>query len=414
MVSRMSLNRMAVYMMGVFMSFWCLGYSMPGVGVGVFMVGVLMLFYLAPALFLKKNINVGYKFLIPAFLFCHLILYSPFKGVDYTLDFVLHITSAIFLFIVMVSLVDDMITYSNLVRIVLALLVLITGFLVYRHLFVFHSFYLTANVHEVYWSGRAGKNTLSFFLAAMFPYAYARFTYKRSLVNTLSAGLIGFAILYTISRMAMGSMALAMGLFCLIGIDRKRYIKQTAVLLILALVVSAFFGVGMGTYLKHRNPAATEIEIERGEVQFMSDSEGKRDRLKALAIEGFMKNPLYGQGLGAFRADKDKGNGSQTHNDYFQILHDMGLIGILLFLLLISTALWDLWKCRRYVRERDYWLWEGQLVSLLCLCAMIQFINAYETIPFWFALAGCRIISQSVGREHKEKVEDAADANGTA
>lgn len=389
------LKDLLCYFVAACLALWCLGKSLPLVGIGIFSVGILILFYLSPPLFFGKRISLNNKLLWFLFFGIHLVFINPFHDNKHTFDFLLRAVFSFSFFLVLINVIDDVKLYRRMMTILIGILAAIALILIYRHLFIFHSAYLTSGFTygDWYYGGRAGKNTLSFFLALVFPFVYARFSYKRNIINTVCLAIIGFATLYTLSRMALVSMVLSVVLFSIFSINKKLFTKQLVVLSVLLLLISNIFGMGIKTFLKLKNP--TEVEaVQRGEKSFAT-FEGHRFRLLHSGFQGFVASPLFGHGMTSFRS-QDKTGRSLSHNDYIQILYELGLIGFLAFLAILAISLKDLLACKRYVPHEYHWLWDGQIVCLISVSAMLLFINAYETAPFWFVLAGAQIFSRTV------------------
>lgn len=386
-----NLRQVTCHIVAFSITLWCFGKSIPGLGIGIFMGGVFLLFYMTPVLLLKREITLFHKPLFLIFLFLHLIIVNPFGQSATTFDFMIKITASILFFIVLVNVVDDLRLYSRMILVMLAMMTAIAAFLVYLHMFVFHSPYLTTHMTQTdwYYIGRTGKNTLSFFLALLYPFAYARFSHRKTPRNFFSFAIIAFAILYTLSRMAILSLLFSTFLFTILSIRRIMSIKQLVVIALSIFVISTVFEINTKTYLKLRYVGQVS-EVESGKIGLL-DFGSHRGLLVRRGLEGFLESPFFGHGVTSFRGQKVTG-GSLSHNDYLQILYELGFIGFTAFGALLFFSFRDLQWSRKRIPPKFYWLWDGQIVSLLTTFLMLLFINAYETIPVWFVLAGCQIL----------------------
>lgn len=68
------LNDLVAYTTAFFLAFWCLGRSIPLVGLGYFTVGLLLLFYLSLLLFMGRRFYLKHAWLWFAFLGPHFLL----------------------------------------------------------------------------------------------------------------------------------------------------------------------------------------------------------------------------------------------------------------------------------------------------------------------------------------------------
>ena len=57
-ISNINLRHVLAYMFAVFLAIWCLGKSIPALGIGYFALGVLAIAYFSPLLFLKRSIHL--------------------------------------------------------------------------------------------------------------------------------------------------------------------------------------------------------------------------------------------------------------------------------------------------------------------------------------------------------------------
>ncbi len=57
------------------------------------------------------------------------------------------------------------------------------------------------------------------------------------------------------------------------------------------------------------------------------------------------------------------------------------------------------------------WLLDGQIVALVSTVVMMGAVNAYDTIPFWFILAGAQVIPLTLKKRHSLRSLD-GDSRG--
>ncbi|HZS04845.1 MAG TPA: O-antigen ligase family protein [Blastocatellia bacterium] len=114
---------------------------------------------------------------------------------------------------------------------------------------------------------------------------------------------------------------------------------------------------------------------------------GVRARLSAVALEMVKRNALKGVGAGGYNADYtiyrrayvespryaqllrgDQGTdeydscGSNTHNEYLQVMAETGAVGLILFAAFWGLVVWQLWRRRKSAEQ--HWVW-GAAFGLL-------------------------------------------------
>ena len=394
------MKKFLCYIIPFYLSSWGLGQSIPGLGLSVVEIGTGTVFLLSPVLLLTKALHLRHKSLFLGFILLHAVVLNPFSSTNLALkgNFVLHLAAAFLLLLIMVNLVDTLDVYSKMVGIFLVTTAGMVLILVYLHWFVYESAYLTGSLTSdtFFLRGRGGKNTLAFLLAVLFPFAYSRFTYRRSVLNSTVLTLITFGALYTVSRMALISMVASTVLFAVLGTGRVTvFRRQLGVVAFLVLVV---IPLRQGT-----DPVTAFMQVRSGapiaasglEGDAFIDFEGQRMSLLLQGLEGFVTSPLFGRGLGSFRED----GRSQSHNDYIRILYELGLIGFLPFMAIFWVSFRDLRSVSRFVPPEHQWLRDGQIVAVLTVLILLVFMNAYETVPVWFVLAGSQIIPRLARRQ---------------
>ena len=152
--------------------------------------------------------------------------------------------------------------------------------------------------------------------------------YKKKLViSIIGYGIVLAAIIYTASRGSflsfMISNLLVLGFFLFnkkIGFSKKVFYFVLPIIII-AILIPIF---------KENFP----LEWERLTAEDYGSGSGRLD-LWQRSVSDWWENPIFGRGLGFALLEYNH----VTHNTYLQVLSEMGLVGILLFLLLISFFL---------------------------------------------------------------------------
>jgi O-antigen ligase len=127
-----------------------------------------------------------------------------------------------------------------------------------------------------------------------------------------------FVVVFLFSRAAY--LALAMGMFFLFWMKKK-------VLLIPLILVAVFWQTALPSKVIER------IEMTTGDYNELDSSSENRLIAWQESLDLFEKSPIFGVGYGVYRrAGFILGD---THNVYFKILAEQGLIGIMIFLSLL-------------------------------------------------------------------------------
>ena len=106
------------------------------------------------------------------------------------------------------------------------------------------------------------------------------------------------------------------------------------------------------------------------------------------SYEGFIEKPIFGHGMASFRRDNpvfaDDGSLLRhpvTHNDFAQIIYELGLIGLIIFLGMLYFNLKSLSINMQKTENKI------MAIQLLVLILAINSINLIDHILFWFIMA---------------------------
>jgi len=213
------------------------------------------------------------------------------------------------------------------------------------------------------WRGPSGllisTRTISSFLLIILAVSISNkyFNFKKK-ISTGSLFTSLTLILFSLSRMAS---AVAIGLFLL----RYWFTKQK-VKFIIAVIVSIIMAILVITEIP-----AIRIRFIRTEELDFSFSEGLegfnyagRDNFWRTTYNSAIEKPIFGKGLGSARRvtaklfiGKRDIDEYQPHNEYLQVFHDMGLIGVILLVTswgcLLLRNLFH-WKVASTIREKRW------------------------------------------------------------
>lgn len=117
-------------------------------------------------------------------------------------------------------------------------------------------------------------------------------------------------------------------------------------------------------------------------VDEAGNSLSTRQNLIDLGLNLFRENPFTGVGLGGFQYNSH--DNYLSHNDYLLILSEQGLLGFLVFILLLTTTIIISYK---NLTIDDNFTNTGLFLSLIGLSIYLLFINAYDNILLWSVIA---------------------------
>ena len=189
---------------------------------------------------------------------------------------------------------------------------------------------------------------------------YLAMRYRRGLKHWLYLAYLPLSV------MALGLVASRSGL--IIGLVSLSLILLTygylstvrkVVLSVLIGVVSVI-GIGMIPESNLERLSTTTEEITSGNVS-------NREQIWDAGLEAFRRSPLIGIGLGSYSAavQQVRGFGDVSHSSYIAVLVELGLLGLALFLVLITVPVLPLLQLP--YRERVFYLvlWFAMLVAFM-------------------------------------------------
>lgn len=390
--------RMACYLVAALLPLWVFRYKIPAIGMRPVHLSVLAVYLIGCVVALRYGFL--FKNVLPylGFVLWNIIVYLAAPS-SYDLSFMLQLAGAFLFFFLLQRLVYEYSLYATMVRILVFVTAAISLILIVEHLFVFKSLMLTSSLITFTPHYSPTKNGLGLFLALVFPFAYALCASRKNLLHAVLPAIIAFGIVYTMSRMALGAMLLSMLLFVVVSRDRKRFVVQGLALVAVLAVVTTLAGFGPSNYVK-RYAAMKQLYYNDGQVipprQWTGSFTGAKSSrfvIASRAVKGWLEKPLLGHGLGSFKRNRVYSSerhlkGVDPHSDYFKILYELGAIGIMLYIVMMILTVGRLWKFRHNDSMNDKWLIEGQLVCVLTVFASAMFICVYQSILFWYVMAG--------------------------
>jgi O-antigen ligase len=347
--------------------------------------------------FIKKEsyhlAQIPYLGITMLFLAWHLISFS-YGDQIVGLKILIKLCFGIFLYILMILSIPDTKSMGRIFRISLIASSIVLVFLICKYLFAFESPYLGIRIFR---HTGSGKNQLGIFLGLLTPVAISYSVYRRRAYTILVASLFAIASFYTLSRGVWVSIIASIIFFVVFSRERKGYMLNIAAisLLVLAFWIFLYPSESTPSYCSPSERAKSTITLKDVEG---GSSIACRKTLLVAGTDSSIKHPLLGVGLGNFRQISLSSNlhtARVSHNDYLQILCEQGIIGLLVYVILLFQFFrGNLQSIRSCSETGKLWIIEGASASFVALIVHSLFENKYEIMPVWFILGACGLITK--------------------
>ncbi len=204
------------------------------------------------------------------------------------------------------------------------------------------------------------------------------------------------------------SILLSMSIFYAFFMLRSKIIKKKERrTLTFFIVIMLFVIIGAVVFIAVNLPTVYEVLTDRiigtfdpqhestiGENLFVEDN--PRAKLWGAALQMFISNPLGGVGLGNFRVEVPKIDPSLqfwefSHNTFLDLLAETGIIGLMLFLLVVVSAFRNYNKAANILYkagiEKDYFLVRAFQVTFLGLLLISAMRPGLFEFPIYVLMA---------------------------
>ena len=236
-----------------------------------------------------------------------------------------------------------------------------------------------------------GENEMALILALAMPVAwYLAITGSRGFLGIVFK-LVNFAFIPAafmgIFLTASRSGFLAMVPTCLFMLASLMHRKPQQVIVAITVLV------GISIALVPMIPERTLLRITSSGEELRADSLDGRWAIWREAIEVIADQPFLGVGSFAFRAAANE-TGKITHNFALSLFAELGVIGLLLFVLLLVIVVWE----HRRLPVWNRWFWATILVSWLVMNLTHNFEHLKTTWFFLSIAIASVFLSVSMGR----------------
>jgi O-antigen ligase len=219
-------------------------------------------------------------------------------------------------------------------------------------------------------------NTHAAFLnLILFPAAAWHLTGKNKILTGMLIAIIAFASAMTLSRGAI--LGGAVGLMCLALLSRN-HISRSAFAGLMLWIIGGYL---IGSGLHEGAPFARLASSVAGE-----NITSGRWVIWESGLEMYKQFPLLGWGMETywqayppFRHPYDGSSGQNVHNEYLQFLIELGPIGLILFIGLLCTLAYRVYKSRESIGLEG----AGLSAALLALAVQASFTTTYYQLAIW-------------------------------
>jgi O-antigen ligase len=277
----------------------------------------------------------------------------------------------------------------------------VMGILIYRYAFVLKVSFVSIN-----WDipSASGRNQLTLYLVFVIPFSLFLFLYKRRwLVDGIPLIILLFTLAFSGSR--GGVVALLGGLVVGVTVNGIRGRINLLKSLMIFMLVGTLVGFLWWTFNKTLDRPALQhrlMSLSLDKLDYLKD-EQRWDILNQ-GWEDFVSSPIVGIGLGNNKS-MNKIYSKISHNDYLQILAELGILGMILFASILIIIGVRVFYAKTVPVARDqFWVIMSGEVMLACVLVRLLFVNAYYTPILWVCL-GLVLIPAKLQENHQGKMD---------
>lgn len=351
-----------------------------GQQISTILLPLLSVIFFAKLIMLKKSRLYSNNMVPIAIFYIINVAYALISSnLGYAIQNIFKLTACILLYIITLNL--NVITKENNINVIKKIIniIIITGtiislILIYKYIFIYKVEYIGINlVYET----EAGKNQLAFFLATILPFSILSIEkYNNKILGIIlkiSSMILIVAAILTDSRGVIVSLLVASVFTYLITKKTKK--NRSHILKIIIIIICIFIAI---LYIL----PLFKSGIHAGNM----GSDQIRANLIRASINTFVENLGIGIGLGNFyKIPSNLGiKVGVSHNEYLQIMVELGLIGIITFIVILYNFLKNLIRIKLKVNKEDQNLYKALVCSNISIMVYLLFINSYNILLVWF------------------------------
>ena len=350
---------------------------------------------LATLVGLRKAIYDGFKDYYPYLIFVLIctLSYTLLEKELFNVTESPQIENVIALFVLFIFLSQLSSYYEDIMKTMIGITAAYLFISLPAHFFYHQHSFLTATLFlwDIEVDSYSLKNTLGILIVILCPYTIYKFSRTMSAYYFFILCIFGVSIFYTFSRASLILFILSF-LFLFMSKDAK-VIKANFLFIVVIISVALMFQITPKKYndLKHSSNIIilNDQTLDIIDVNKSFTKESSRFDYISKSVDGFLEKPLFGNGFSSFRTNHsyfDEQNRlirkPVTHNDFAQVLYEMGLLGFSSFLYLF---LFNINRYRYY--GKDNFLSTIMLSQLILLGVSLNIINLTDHAIFWIVMA---------------------------
>ena len=146
--------------------------------------------------------------------------------------------------------------------------------------------------------------------------------------------------------------------------------------------------------------------VQRSFIDFKSDGDGSRYGYGQRAAhyitlaKKLPNRPIFGYGIESFRRNE----GTLAHNDYITLLYEYGLVGFIIFMYIILSHLYNLFKVRNLIPQNNRWVLEAQIVQIIVMMFTFLIMTSYISPMTWYILSIGAVITKITKENYNNDV----------
>jgi O-antigen ligase len=249
-------------------------------------------------------------------------------------------------------------------------------------------------------------NFFAAYIVLMTPVVFGMIAASKKIIGAILAG--GVAAILTLcivlTQTRGGWLGYAAGfliyvLFFIFTVERDRVAHKP----VFWICAAAFF-IAATLYLSQNEIVSKRIKHTIANMQSGQGTVDSRSVFYKGSLNMFTARPVFGQGVGSFqmrfpfyrpndyRMHRVSHNTRHSHSEYLQLLGEMGIIGLLAFLVVIGAAVKTTWRTFIVGKNRNHWLISiGLLMILLAFLAYVV-VNPGMIITTLIGVTGLGLI----------------------
>jgi hypothetical protein len=260
------------------------------------------------------------------------------------------------------------------------------GYLIYLYYFKFQGPYLSSDIHQL---DRGGRNHLTQYLVYLAPLGMAWLLIGGGRLREVVAVVAATSLAYAGSRSAIISVMVGM-LYFLWHAWVTRSARRAGWWLVKGAQVTAFILLPALVVLR----VVPGLETKRKFIyllqpQAVPELNSYKDRGERMqkGVEVFFTNPIFGVGL----TNLATRGGVEAHSDYFNVIAEEGVVGLLAFLGILFAIARRLYRGPASRRATLGWTSVGIRMAFPAFLVSIFFIDTYTTPMVWIFLGLCLV-----------------------